>query len=111
MASNGRLWVKYLRGREGVKKLTVEEGELSDWLYEIVRHKADELVVCNPVANKGYKKIKTGKLVLNLIQGWMRESYRISCVEVFSYPCIMMVQRGSFVETGFKPVSTQGIRI
>ena len=64
MASNGRLLVKYLRGREGVKKLTVEEGELSNWLYEIVRPEVDELIVCNPGANKDYQKIKLVPLCL-----------------------------------------------
>src|SRR3989337_1865647 len=60
--SNGRLLVKYLRGIEGVKKLTFEECELSSWLYEILRPEVDELIVCNPVANKDYKKVKTAKM-------------------------------------------------
>src|SRR3989337_2426177 len=67
--SNGRLLVKYLRGIEGVKKLTFEECELSNWLYEILRPEVDELIVCNPVANKDYKKVKTDKMdARNLIQ-------------------------------------------
>ncbi|GAB63674.1 transposase [Candidatus Jettenia caeni] len=60
--SNGRLLVKYLRGIEGVKKLTFEECELSNWLYEILRPEVDELIVCNPVANGDYKKKKTEKM-------------------------------------------------
>ena len=43
MESNGRLLVKYLRGRAGIKKRTFEECELSNWLYEIVMPEVDEL--------------------------------------------------------------------
>src|SRR3972149_5378633 len=60
--TNGRLLVKYLRGIGGIKKLTFEECELSNWLYEILNPEVDELLVCNPVANKDYKKIKTDKM-------------------------------------------------
>lgn len=41
--TNGRLLVKYLRSIEGVKKLTFEECELSNWLYEILSSEVDEL--------------------------------------------------------------------
>ncbi|KKO20343.1 MAG: transposase [Candidatus Brocadia sp.] len=71
--SNGRLLVKYVRGVEGVKKLTFEECELSNWLYEILRPEVDELIVCNPVANGDYKKKKTDKMdarkLSNLLRG------------------------------------------
>src|SRR3990167_418438 len=60
--TNGRLLVKYIRGIGGIKKLTFEECELSNWLYEILNPEVDELLVCNPVANKDYKKIKTDKM-------------------------------------------------
>ncbi|MBI3599560.1 MAG: hypothetical protein HY097_02830 [Nitrospinae bacterium] len=60
--SNGWLLVKYIRGIEGVKKLTFEECELSNWLYEILSSEVDELIVCNPVANKVYQKCKTDKM-------------------------------------------------
>ncbi|MEK7846218.1 MAG: hypothetical protein AAB257_04560, partial [Nitrospinota bacterium] len=53
--TNGRLLVKYLRGIEGIKKLTFEECELSSWLYEILSSEVEELIVCNPVANKVYQ--------------------------------------------------------
>ena len=33
LETNGRLLVKYLRGIGGIKKLTFEECELSNWLY------------------------------------------------------------------------------
>jgi transposase len=62
IATNGRLLVNYLKSIEGKKKLTFEECELSHWLYEVLRHEVDELIVCNPVANREYKQAKTDKL-------------------------------------------------
>ncbi len=56
LPTNGRLMIDYLRNMEGTKKLAFEECELSNWLYEILKDEVDELVVCNPVANKEYKK-------------------------------------------------------
>lgn len=60
--TNGRMLVNYLKSVEGKKKLTFEECELSGWLYEILKAMVDELVVCNPVANRQYKKKKSDKL-------------------------------------------------
>ena len=60
--TNGRLLINYVKSIEGTKKLTLEECELSHWLFEILRPQVDELIVCNPVANKEYKKAKTDKL-------------------------------------------------
>jgi transposase len=60
--TNGRLIINYLRGIKGSKSLVFEECELSNWLYEIAKDEVDELIVCNPVANKEYKKKKTDKL-------------------------------------------------
>lgn len=62
LRTNGRLIINYLRDIRGIKKLTLEECELSSWLYEILKDEVDELIVCNPVANKEYKKKKTDKL-------------------------------------------------
>lgn len=62
LPTNGRLIIGYLRSIRGVKKLAFEECELSNWLYEILKDEVDELIVCNPVANKEYKKKKTDKL-------------------------------------------------
>ena len=84
--SNGRLLVKYLRGIAGVKKLTFEESELSTWLYEILRPEVDALIVCNPVANKDYQKVKTDKMDARKLSKLLRGG--------FSYRYIMMVQRG-----------------
>jgi len=71
--TNGRLIVGYLRGISGEKKLTFEECELSSWLYEIAKEEVDELLVCNPVENRNYKKAKTDKLdaknLANLLRG------------------------------------------
>jgi len=73
IATNGRLLVNYLRSVEGRKKLTFEECELSHWLYEILKDEVDETLVCNPVANRDYKRAKTDKLdarrLANLLRG------------------------------------------
>lgn len=62
LATNGKLIVNYLRSLKGTKKLTFEECELSRWLFGIIKPEVDELIVCNPVANREYKKAKTDKL-------------------------------------------------
>lgn len=62
LQTNGRLLVGYLRSIEGPKKLTFEECELSHWLHAIIRPEVNELIVCNPVYNREYKKAKTDKL-------------------------------------------------
>jgi transposase len=62
LPTNGRMIVNYLRSIEGAKKLTFEECELSRWLFGIIKPEVDELIVCNPVANRDYKKAKTDKL-------------------------------------------------
>src|SRR3989338_6137047 len=77
LETNGRLLVKYLRGIGGVKKLTFEECELSNWLYEILSKEVDELVVCNPVANKDYKKIKTDKMDARKLAKLLRGGFLI----------------------------------
>lgn len=71
--TNGRLLISYIRSIEGQKKLTFEECELSQWLYEILKDEVDETLVCNPVANRDYKRAKTDKLdarrLANLLRG------------------------------------------
>ena len=76
--TNGRLLVKYLREIEGIKKLTFEECELSSWLYEILRPEVEELIVCNPVANRDYKKIKTDKMDARKLSKLLRGGFLIS---------------------------------
>src|SRR3989304_10526290 len=74
----GRLLVKYLREIEGIKKLTFEECELSSWLYEILRPEVEELIVCNPVANRDYKKIKTDKMDARKLSKLLRGGFLVS---------------------------------
>ena len=80
VVTNGRLLIEYLRGIHGQKELTLEECELSSWLYEILRKEVDKLIVCNPVENKKYKEAKTDKLdarnLANLLRGnFLKEVY------------------------------------
>ena len=73
IVTNGRLLREYVRSISGKKKLTFEECELSSWLYEMFKNEDCELLVCNPVENKCYKKAKTDKLdarqLANLLRG------------------------------------------
>lgn len=73
IATNGRLLREYVREIPGQKKLTFEECELSSWLYEMFKKEDCELLVCNPVENKNYKRAKTDKLdarqLANLLRG------------------------------------------
>jgi len=62
IATNGKLLKEYIRSIQGVKKLALEECELSAWLHEILEPDVEELVVCDPVKNTVYKKNKTDKL-------------------------------------------------
>jgi transposase len=62
MSTNGRLLREYVRGISGDKKLTFEECELSSWLYEMFKNEDCELLVCNPVENRNYKKAKTDRI-------------------------------------------------
>lgn len=76
--TNGRLLVNYLRSIEGRKKLTFEECELSHWLYEILKDEADETLVCNPVANRDYKRAKTDKLDARRLANLLRGGFLVS---------------------------------
>ena len=91
MESNGRLLVKYVRGIEGVKKLTFEECELSNWLYELLRPEVDELIVCNPVANKDYKKVKTDKMDARKLSNLLRGGFLIFNVQRLGIILLMWV--------------------
>ena len=62
LETNGKVLKEYVRSIAGTKKLTFEECELSRWLFGILSPEVDELVVCNPVANRQYKEAKTDKL-------------------------------------------------
>lgn len=73
ISTNGRLLREYVREISGKKKLTFEECELSSWLYEMFKNEDCDLLVCNPVENRQYKKAKTDKLdarqLANLLRG------------------------------------------
>lgn len=75
LATNGKLIVNYLRSVEGKKKLTFEECELSRWLHGIIKPEVDELIVCNPVENRSYKKAKTDKLDARNLAGLLRGDF------------------------------------
>jgi transposase len=62
IVTNGRLLVEYIQSIPGKKMLTVEECNLSSWLFEILKQHVNEVIVCNPVENRQYKKAKTDKL-------------------------------------------------
>ncbi|MDD3036084.1 MAG: transposase [Candidatus Saccharimonadaceae bacterium] len=62
LQTNGKIIKNYLRSFKGHKQLTFEECELSRWLFGIINQEVDKLIICNPVANKEYKKAKTDKL-------------------------------------------------
>lgn len=71
--TNGKLLIEYIRRIEGKKKMVFEECELSHWLYDLFRSEVDDLIVCSPVHNRAYKKVKTDKLdargLANLLRG------------------------------------------
>ena len=89
--TNGRQLINYIRSIGGRKKLTFEECELSGWLCELLKEEVEEILVCNPVANRDYKRAKTDKLdarrLANLLRGGFltpvfhngskREQYRV----------------------------------
>ena len=104
--SNGRLLVKYIRGIEGIKKLTFEECELSNWLYEILRPEVDELIVCNPVANKDYKKIKTDKMDARKLSNLLRGGFLISVYHDGSER-----ERFRSLMSGYQDLIEEGVRL
>ena len=77
LPTNGRVIINYLRDIEGPKKLAFEECELSNWLYEILKDEVDELIVCNPVANKEYKKKKTDKIDAGQLAKLLRGNFLV----------------------------------
>lgn len=75
IVTNGRLLREYVRSVSGKKKLTFEECELSSWLYEMFKNEDCELLVCNPVENKSYKKAKTDKLDARQLADLLRGNF------------------------------------
>jgi transposase len=56
--------LSFVRSVKGQKKLTFEEGVMSQWLYVLLKDEVDELVVCQPHEKRGAKtdKIDAGEL-------------------------------------------------
>jgi transposase len=54
----------FIRSVKGGKKLTFEEGVMSQWLYSLFKDEVDELVVCQPQEKRGAKtdEIDAGEL-------------------------------------------------
>ncbi|MFH1867855.1 MAG: transposase, partial [Candidatus Omnitrophota bacterium] len=75
IVTNGRLLREYVRSVPGSKRLTFEECELSSWLYEMFKNEDCELLVCNPVENKNYKKAKTDKLDARQLADLLRGNF------------------------------------
>jgi len=75
ISTNGRRIISYLRGIKGSKSLAFEECELSNWLYEILKDEVKELIVCNPAANKEYKRKKTDKFDAREIAKLLRGNF------------------------------------
>ena len=104
--TNGRLLVKYLREIEGIKKLTFEECELSSWLYEILRSEVEELIVCNPVANSDYKKIKTDKMDARKLAKLLRGGFLVSVYHDGSKR-----ERFRSLMSGYQDLVEEGVRL
>jgi len=78
IATNGKQLINYIRSVEGKKKLTFEECELSQWLYELLKEEVEELIVCNPVANRGYKGAKTDRIDARRLAKLLRGNFLTS---------------------------------
>ena len=104
--TNGRLLVKYLREIEGIKKLTFEECELSSWLYEILRSEVEKLIVCNPVANSDYKKIKTDKMDARKLAKLLRGGFLVSVYHDGSKR-----ERFRSLMSGYQDLVEEGVRL
>ena len=54
----------FVRSVKGRKKLSFEEGVVSQWLYLLLKDEVDELVVCQPQERRGAKtdKIDAGEI-------------------------------------------------
>lgn len=78
ISTNGRLLREYVRNIPGEKSLTFEECELSSWLYEMFKNEDCEMLVCNPVENKSYKKAKTDKLDARRLADLLRGNFLTS---------------------------------
>lgn len=106
IATNGRLLRNYLRSIGGEKILTFEECELSGWLYEILREEVDEVLVCNPVANRDYKKNKTDKLDAKKLANLLRGNFLVSVFHDGSAK-----ERLRHLMSGYQDIVDEGVRL
>src|SRR3989338_3314267 len=104
--TNGRLLVNYIRGIEGIKKLTFEECELSSWLYEILSPEVEELIVCNSVANGDYKKVKTDKMDARKLSKLLRGGFLVSVYHDGSER-----ERFRSLMSGYQDLIEEGVRL
>ena len=58
--TNGQALVNYVRQQAGQVHLCIEEGELSQWLYEVLSPHLSELIVYRPRWSPGSKKRSLG---------------------------------------------------
>lgn len=69
--------VNYVRSIKGKKQLTFEECELGSWIRELLSNEVDDLLACNPVANREYKRSKTDKLDARRLAKLLRGGFLI----------------------------------
>ena len=106
LETNGKLIVNYLRSIEGAKKLTFEECELSRWLFGIIKPEVNELIVCNPVANLGYKTAKTDKLDARKLAKLLRGKFLVPV-----YHDCSERERFRNLVSGYQDIVEEGVRI
>lgn len=70
--TNGKALVDYIRSVPGEVHLCIEEGELSQWLYELLSPEIAEMTVIRPGPKRGNKNDRLDALGL-AVQSWKRE--------------------------------------
>jgi hypothetical protein len=55
LETNGKVLVDFVKSLAGTKHVCLEEGTHSEWLYELLKPHADELVVVQPMRKTGQK--------------------------------------------------------
>lgn len=73
LITNGRIIKDYLQRFKGKIKVAIEECDISLWLYQVLKGTVENVLICDPVENKNYKRAKTDKLdakqLANLLRG------------------------------------------
>jgi transposase len=70
--TNGRALIEYVRSVPGEVHLCIEEGELSQWLYELLSPEVAEMTVIRPDKRRGSKNDRLDAFGLGR-QGWKGE--------------------------------------